>query len=354
MSNSTLHKITEQSPSDEHTSSFEDLHRLRIKYPKNFVVSYITINSVRSKFDNFIDSIDKKADVLVFAETKPDSSFSKSKFLIEGFAPPYRLDVTGNSGRLSVFVNEQIPSRELKKVKLPMGLQAIPIELSLRKCKWLLLPIYRPPLQNENHFMSHVQWIIDGYIKSIPNLLIIGDFNLDTSNKRLSSHIENNGIYSMIKAPTCYKSQVGRCINLMLTNMKHQFLASQTFETGFSDFHHMIYTILNTQYAKLPPQKMKYRDYQRFNEENFGSCFLQTLSTNQPGNLKQFEDIFDATLSKHARFKSVIVRGNNKLHTMKQLRTEIMIRTRLKKKANKKKLKKIRKNIKSREIWRLS
>ena len=37
-------------------------------------------------------------------------------------------DVSGNSGVLLVFVNEQIPSRELKKIKLPMGLQAIPVE----------------------------------------------------------------------------------------------------------------------------------------------------------------------------------------------------------------------------------
>ena len=63
MSNSTLHKTMEQSPSDEHTSSFEDLHRLRMKYPKNVIVSYININSVRSKFHNFIDFIDKKVDV---------------------------------------------------------------------------------------------------------------------------------------------------------------------------------------------------------------------------------------------------------------------------------------------------
>ena len=89
MSNSSLHKIIEQSSSDEHTSSFEDLHRLRIKYPKNVIVSYSNINLARSKFHSFIDFIDKKADVLVVAETKPDSSFSKSQFLIEGFATPY-------------------------------------------------------------------------------------------------------------------------------------------------------------------------------------------------------------------------------------------------------------------------
>ena len=60
--------------------------------------------------------------------------------------------------------------------------------------------IYRPPLQNENHFViSQIQRIIDGYIKTIPNLLIFGDFNLDTSNAKLFSLIENNGLYSMIK-----------------------------------------------------------------------------------------------------------------------------------------------------------
>jgi len=89
-----------------------------------------------------------------------------------------------------VFVNEQIPPRRLKKVELPMGLQAIPIELSLRNCKWLLLPIYRPSLQNENYGISQLQWIIDGYIRLIPRLLIFGDFNSDTANSTLSSFIE--------------------------------------------------------------------------------------------------------------------------------------------------------------------
>ena len=96
----------------------------------------------------------------------------------------------------------------------------------------------------------------------------------------------------------------------------------------------MIYTILKTQYVKLSPQKIKYRDYRLFNEENFRPCSLQKLNTNQPGNLKQFEDTFDATLFKHAPFKSVIVRGDNKPHTMKQLRKEVMMQTRLKNKAN--------------------
>jgi len=136
-----------------------------------------------------------------------------------------------------------------------MGLQVIPIELSLRKCKWLLLPIYRPSLQSENYLISQIQRIIDGYITLLPSLLIFVDFNLDALDYTLSSHIENNGLHSMIKTPTCFKLQIGRYIDLMLTTMKHHNFASQTFETGCSDFHHMIYTILKTQYVKLPLKK---------------------------------------------------------------------------------------------------
>ncbi len=128
-------------------------------------------------------------------------------------------------------------------------------------------------------------------------------FNLDTSNLTLPPLIENNGLCSMIKTPTCFKSQEGRCIDLMLINMKHHFFASQKFETGFSDYHHTIYTILKTQYVKLPPEKVKCRDYKNFSEESFRSCLVQKLSTNRPCNLEQFKEIFDATLSKHTSCK---------------------------------------------------
>ena len=80
--------------------------------------------------------------------------------------------------------------------------------------------------------------LFEGYIKLMPNLLIFWGFNLDTSNTTLSSLIENNDLYRMMKEQTCFKSQADS--DLMSTNMIHDFLASQEFETGFSDFHHII------------------------------------------------------------------------------------------------------------------
>ena len=53
-------------------------------------------------------------------------------------------------------------------------------------------------------------------------------------------------LYSMINDPTCFKSVEGKCIDLLLTNRKHSFQHTNTFETGFSDHHVMIYTMFKT------------------------------------------------------------------------------------------------------------
>ena len=100
--------------------------------------------------------------------------------------------------------------------------------------------------------MDQLQRISDFYTKSSQQLLVIGDFNMVTSNPILSSYIENSGLYSLLETPTCFKSRLGRCIDLMLTNMKYSFMQRQSFETDFSDFHHLVYTILKVQHKKLP------------------------------------------------------------------------------------------------------
>ena len=80
--------------------------------------------------------------------------------------------------------------------------------------------------------------------------LILGDLNMETSSPELKKFIEQYGLYSLIKTPTCYKSPEGRCIDLMLTNNHRCFFGSQSFETGFSDFHHMVYSILKTTFVR--------------------------------------------------------------------------------------------------------
>ena len=53
-------------------------------------------------------------DFPAIGESKLNDTFPTSQFLLTGFKTPYRLDKSGNSGDLLVYVNSDIPSKQIK------------------------------------------------------------------------------------------------------------------------------------------------------------------------------------------------------------------------------------------------
>ena len=76
----TSNQTTGRAEAESKTNCFQELESLRLKYPRNVVLSYININSVRNKLDNLSLMIRDNIDILVIAETKIDSSFPASQF----------------------------------------------------------------------------------------------------------------------------------------------------------------------------------------------------------------------------------------------------------------------------------
>ena len=72
---------TESLPITQH-DCFEAMSKLRIKYPRNIIIGYININSIRNKFNNFVGVVSSKVDIIVSAETNLDSSFPNCQFMI--------------------------------------------------------------------------------------------------------------------------------------------------------------------------------------------------------------------------------------------------------------------------------
>ena len=85
-----------------------------------------------------------------------------------------------------------------------------------------------------------------------------------------------------VPALACFKSSRSRCIDFVFTNHKHSFMQFKSFETGFSDNHHMIYTILKTTFIKLPPKKVIYRDYKNWSSMHFEDELRQNLVSAHP------------------------------------------------------------------------
>ena len=82
-----------QSSLENEAESFVQLKSIRLKYPKNIIIGYININSIRNKFESFSMMVKDYLDVLIISETKIDSTFPDSQFQILGFKKLLRLDV---------------------------------------------------------------------------------------------------------------------------------------------------------------------------------------------------------------------------------------------------------------------
>ena len=72
-------------------------------------------------------------------------------------------------------------------------------------------------------------------------------------------------LHYLNEEPTWFKKFYNpSCIDLFLTNSLKSLEKCLTLETGMSDFHKLIITILKVKTDKSPPRITKYRDYKNF------------------------------------------------------------------------------------------
>ena len=74
-------------------------------------------------------------------------------------------------------MNENIPSRKLNEHTIPDEIEIMCVEINLKKQKWALMGIYRPPNKEERYFLDHLSRAIDFYSKKYDRVVIMGDFN---------------------------------------------------------------------------------------------------------------------------------------------------------------------------------
>ena len=103
--------------------------------------------------------------------------------------------------------------------------------------------------------------------KKYENILIIGDLNISTSNKKKDdgNYLSDDtfSLKNLITDITCANSTNGTSIDVLLTNKSRSFHHTATFETGLN---------------RLPPKNIECRNYKNFNGNNFLHELDQELS----------------------------------------------------------------------------
>ena len=192
------------------------LKGLRLSNTKDVILSYLNVNSIRNKFENLREIITQNINVLPVAQTKVDASFLSAQFFLERYHSPYRIHISRKSGGLLVYAKSTIPSHQHSLPKFQFIIQILSFELNLRKEKWLVISIYRTPLDSLSKFLESLTDIIDFFSSTYDNFVIMGDFNAQPLDSAMRDFLIN--LINLFKGNTCFKGH-GSCIDLIL-NMR--------------------------------------------------------------------------------------------------------------------------------------
>ena len=314
------------------------LSKLSLRNENGIKIAHLNINFLQNKFEALKHIIQGKIDILVIGETKIDESFPLNQFLIDGFAAPFRADRNSHGGGIIIYIREDIPCKELRKNNLPTDIEGIFIELNINRSKWFLMGGYNPNKESISYFLSNVSKVIDANLSNYENFIIIGDFNAVGTDSALNEFCAMYNLKNLISEPTCYKNADNpTLIDMILTNRARSFQNSMTIETGLSDYHKMIYTVLKLDFKKKDPLLVNYRSYKNFDEQTFRTELKNGLQNLDHENMgyDEFKDTFMNVLNLHAPMKKKYVRGNNAPFMNKTLSKAFMHRSKLKNKYNK-------------------
>ena len=215
------------------------LSKLRKAYLNSPIIGYLNIKSLKEKIVCLTEIISTyKIDILCIDETKLDTSFPDSQFKIDGYQfPLFRNNRDSKGAGKIVFVQESIVAKRLSHCE-SWSIESICTELTISKRKWCILFAYRPPNLKKGEFLKEISNTLSKALKCYDNIVLAGDLNIDLldPSKDTSNHLpvllDAFNLRNLVKESTCFMSDKGSLIDVILTNKARSFHKTQGFVTG--------------------------------------------------------------------------------------------------------------------------
>ena len=174
-----------------------------------------------------------------------------------------------NGGGVMVYVRDTIPHRFIKGVY--EEIDYIIVELSMKKQKWNIVYIYRPPRIKEAIFCDFMCNMCENIIGGNDSLnIFIGDLNFDMLKpNKLTDVCEIFGLKNIIKDATCFKGETPSLVDVILTNKPRSFSGSFNVDLGVSDFHNCVGVASKMFAPNTTKRRVFYRSMRKFDQSEF-------------------------------------------------------------------------------------
>ena len=182
------------------------MNELKAKNSERLIIAQININGFEHKFEYFVSMIKNRVDIIMVSETEIDEPFPLNQFKIEGYTNPFRLDRNSNGGGAMIYFPDYLHCKKVETYSLPVEVEDMFIEMTVRKTKWLIISGYNPHKELISYFLGHISKGPDRFLANYDNFLVLGVFNSQMSETHMKDFCDLYNLENLIKEPTCYKN----------------------------------------------------------------------------------------------------------------------------------------------------
>ena len=305
-------------------------------------IFHLNTRSIRNKID-YVQGLTESYHILCFSETHLDDNVDTISLNFEGYNEPIRKDRTHNGGGVMVYISSAL--RYVRRVDLENpNLETIWIEIKLKSYDLLLCCFYRSDFTiSQSNFVTELQSSIEEALDYSPYVILTGDINIDflnLMNVQLRDCLSLYSLNNVITEPTRINEQSSTLIDPCLVSDACIVLDSGTMAVSdiISD-HRATYVSIKID-LKLSSSYFrevwdyKHADYERLNDliEQCDWTALISSSLNIDEACKMFTSTFLNFCKTCIPVKTVLIRANDKPWFNSDLRYNIRIRDRLRKK----------------------
>ena len=286
----------------------EEMIHFRTLYPKNLISGHININGFRNKFYEISDLLTQSLlDILFVSETKLDMSFPNVQFNVPEFKC-HRADRNSRGGGIIAYVRNDLPHRRRDDLEILVNLpvEALVIEIMVRKEAWLFICLYSPHNKHKNICCQMIDALLEKTRCSAQLTFVIGDLNInglcENEFRCLQDVIDVYDMFNIVDKPTCFKTENNTLLDVILISNRQRIAGTLNVNTGISDFHNLIAFSSKMHVPKTGDRNIQYRSYKHFNDEIFKDDIAS--APYHVGDI--FDDFDDTYWFNHMLIKNVI------------------------------------------------
>ena len=306
-------------------------------------IFHLNTRSIRNKTE-YINNIVDDYHILCFSETHLDDSVDSASIQFQGFDSPLRKDRSRNGGGVMMYMSNLLKYTRRHDLE-SQRLETIWVEVNLKSFTVLVCCFYRSDFTaTQSFFISELQDSIEAALDVTPHVLLVGDINIDflpLTNLQLRDCLSLFNLTNVIKEPTRITPISSTLIDPIIVSYTCTILDSGTLtlDSEISD-HKATYVCLQ---IPISLSQCYYRDVWNYKNANYNqlndlirqhdwdSDINETLTVD--GCCQNFSRVFLQFCKTCIPCSKVLTRPNDKPWFTSELRYNIRIRNRLRKKA---------------------